>query len=474
MSSESTDIIKVLVVDDEPGFLRIAEKALKGEGCDVVTSDGAEEALEHLESRFFDVVVSDVKMPGMDGIEFLQKLREDRPTVEVVMVSGHADAQMAIEVMKLGAFDFLLKPLELEDLIRVVTRAARKGYLERRNIVLKKELERTKGAGNIVGISDEMADVRTFVTRASSSDMPVLITGESGTGKELVAQAIHEHSLRRNQPFVIVDGATLRRELIDSELFGHEKGAFTGAITRKAGLFEVADKGTVFLDEIGELSSENQASLLRVLETGTFRPVGSVKEVHTDVRIISATNRAIDKAVSTGDFRQDLYFRLKGLTLAIPPLRQRPDDIAPLVEYYLDYYNRQCSCSVRISKEALAELTKYRWPGNVRELRHVVELAALLASENADSQACITPDHLPDDLGRMPESEAVTTEHGWSIKVPEQQPTYADFRNYCDHAYISKLLTEFAGNKQQVARILKVSPSVLYSKLHALGLFTKE
>ncbi|MBN2380081.1 sigma-54-dependent Fis family transcriptional regulator [candidate division WOR-3 bacterium] len=470
MSPESADRLKILVVDDEPGFLRIADKALRGEGCEVTTADNTTQALEYLESRFFDVVVSDVKMPGMDGIELVRKLRVQRPTLEVVMVSGHADARMAIEVMKLGVFDFLLKPLEIEDLIRVVFRAARKGYLEKRNLVLEKELQRSKGTATILGASAEIEQVRAFVARAASSDLPVLITGESGTGKELVAQAIHEQSPRHNQPLVIVDSSTLRRELIDSELFGHEKGAFTGAITRKAGLFEVADKGTVFLDEIGELSSENQASLLRVLETGTFRPVGSVKEIYTDVRIIAATNRDIQKCVSDGEFREDLYYRLKGLILHIPPLRQRPCDVGPLVEHFLDRYNEKTSGSVKVSKAALCEFEKYKWPGNVRELRHVVELAALLACEE---ETMIEPLHLPQELQGAAQSGASSLQTGWSIPVPDSNPTFREFQLTCEHAYISRLLAEFGGNKQKVARALDISPSVLYAKLEKLGLYHK-
>jgi DNA-binding NtrC family response regulator len=471
-ATPSEDKIKVLVVDDEPGCLKVTEKALSLEGCEVVTAKSAEEAMERLETRFFDVVVSDVKMPGMGGLELLRKLAEERPTFEVVMISGHADAKMAIEVMKLGAFDFLLKPLNIEDLSRAVGRAARHGRLQRHYLALEQELARTKGLGNIVGESDELAEVRTSIKRAAASDIPVLITGESGTGKELVAQAIHTSSRRCNRPLVVVDGSTLRTELLASELFGHEKGAFTGAASKKPGLFEVADKGSVFLDEIAELSADNQAALLRVLETGVFRPVGSVHEIHTDVRIIAATNQNIQRLVEEGGFREDLYYRLKGFSISIPPLRERTQDIPLIAEHFLTRYNVQAKTDVKISAEALRILKAYSWPGNVRELRHTIELSALLATEEEED---IEPHHLPEEIKRGGKDEIIPSSRlGWRIDIPSEKPTLADFKNYCERAYISRLLKMFGGNKAKVGRVLGISPSVLYSKLRKLGLMEED
>jgi DNA-binding NtrC family response regulator len=430
------DLIKVLVVDDEPGVLQITEKALSLEGCEVHTAKNAEEAVEYLETGFFDVVVSDVKMPGMDGIELLGKIREERPTQQVVMISGHASAKMAIEIMKLGAFDFILKPLDIDDLSRAVKRAAKHGQLQRQYIALEQELVRTKGLGKIVGESDGIAKVHTSIKRAAASDLPVLITGESGTGKELVAQAIHASSSRSNCPLVVVDGSTLRTELLASELFGHEKGAFTGAARKKPGLFEVADKGSVFLDEIAELSGGNQAALLRVLETGAFRPVGSVHEIHTDVRIIAATNQNIQSLVESGGFRQDLYYRLKGFSINVPPLRERAEDISLIAEHFLTRYNARAKTDVKISDEALAVLKAYSWPGNVRELRHTIELSALLATEE---ESDIKPHHLPEEIKGGGEDEIISSSSsGWRIDIPEEQPSFADFKNYCEHTYIAR------------------------------------
>jgi DNA-binding NtrC family response regulator len=466
-----TEPIRVLVVDDEPGFLKITSRILTNQGCEVIAAGSAEEAVEHLETKFFDVVLSDVRMPGMNGIELLRKLADERPTQQVVMISGHASTEMAVQVMKLGAFDFLIKPFEADDLVRTVQQAAERTGLQRRNLVLQEELARIKGLGNIVGESEAIKEILSFISRAATSDMPVLITGESGTGKELVAQAIHAASARSSHPMVVVDGSTLRTELLASELFGHEKGAFTGAARKKPGLFEIADRGSIFLDEIGELSVDNQAALLRVLETGTFRPVGSIREVCTDVRIIAATNQDVRKAAASGELREDLYFRLKGLAIHVPALRTRADDIQPVAEHFLARHNVKANTGIRISNIALIALESYSWPGNVRELKHVIELAALLASEEGSD---IETRHLPEEIrgNEIVEGDEAAAS-GWTIHVPQGNPTLADFRDYCEQRYISRLLREFKGNKTQVRRALDISSSVLYPKLRRLGFVDK-
>ncbi|MBN2380741.1 sigma-54-dependent Fis family transcriptional regulator [candidate division WOR-3 bacterium] len=456
-----TELIRVLLVDDEVSFLEATSAALKGRQCDVTTSVNAQQAIEHLESRFFDVIVLDVQMPGMDGLALLKKLSDERPTLKVVMLTGHATVEMAIEAMKLGAFDFLLKPAKIEDLLKVVRRAAERGELERRNIALEEELERTKGSGRIVGESSGIKKIREFILTAASADLPVLITGETGTGKELVAQAIHAGSARSSHQLVIVDGSTLREELLASELFGHEKGAFTGAVKKKVGLFEVADRGSIFLDEIGELSAANQTSLLRVLESGRFRPVGAVREVSTDVRIIAATNKDIKAAVGKGGFREDLFYRLNGLSIDVLPLRERRDDIPLLAQYFLDLTNSASGTTVKLSKDAQDSFLNYDWPGNIRELKYVIERAVLLARKTGE----IGPSHLPEDVAK--------TDKGTISIVgdfTQDRPTLSELQERYERFYIESLIEEYKGNKSKVARVLGISRSVLYEKLGRLGM----
>lgn len=453
------DNIRTLVVDDEESFLELIKETLSPLGCEVVTALNSEKALEELETRFFDVVVLDVKMPGMDGLQLLKNLNRERPTLQVIMLTGHGTVPMAVEAMRLGAFDFLMKPVEVEDLMRSINRAVKMSNLERRNIALQSELNRTKGSGFIVGESEAVARMNEFIERAASTDMPVLITGESGTGKELVARAIHEKGQRAKSPLVVVDASTLREELIASELFGHERGAFTGAVTKKVGLFEVADRGSIFLDEIGDISPANQAALLRVIETGTFKPVGSVKDVTTDVRVIAATNKKIKESVAKGEFREDLYYRLNGLTIHVAPLRERDSDIELLARYFLDVVNRSWAAKLSLSNQAIDALNAYHWPGNVRELKYVIERAALLA--RGKNQIDLT--HIQDDVtasaGGLGEKDTLT----------EDNPPLEILQERYERPYIKRLLAEFDGNKSKVARVLGISPSTLYSKLHRMG-----
>lgn len=455
------DLIKVLLVDDEKLFLETTSRALASRGCDVVCASSAPEALKELESRFFDAVVLDIRMPGMDGLELLRKLSRERPTQQVVMVTGNASVPMAVEAMKLGAFDFLLKPCKVDDMMRILNRAADRARLERRNIALEDQLERSMGSGQIVGTSAGIQNVHDFIQTAASTDLSALIIGESGTGKELVARSIHAHSRRAGNSFVVVDGATLRDELIASELFGHEKGAFTGAVRKKAGLFEIADRGSIFFDEIAELSPANQAALLRVIEYGTFRPVGGVAEVQVDVRIIAATNKDIKKGASEGKFREDLFFRLNGLSLLIPPLRERRTDIPLLARHFLERYNVSAPIEIELSQQALHGLMNYDWPGNVRELGYVIERAALLAREEGK----IKLSHLPEEIkGIEPVAEAD------KFDLTRDRPSLSELQDRYEAEYIGRLLSELAGNKSEVARVLGISRSVLYEKLHRLNL----
>jgi len=484
MSSEtSNDSIRVLVVDDEEVFREMTAQTLNTKGFKVVTAASGEEGLEKLDSQFFDVVLLDILMPGMDGLELLRKLSAERPTQQVVMLTGHASISTAIEAMKLGAFDFLIKPAKLEDLMITIQRAAERGQMQRRTLVLETELQRSKGSGRIVGESQAVKKVLESIEKAALTDLPVLITGESGTGKELVARAIHAKSKRASHSLVVVDGSTLHEQLLASELFGHEKGAFTGAVSKKVGLFEVADRGSLFLDEIGDLSTPNQVALLRVIEYGTFRPLGTTKELHTDVRIIAATNKDIDKAVESGELREDLYYRLKGLTIDVPPLRERRTDIPLLAEYFLKQAIASVKTPVKLSKEALQALVSYNWPGNIRELSHVIQLAALFAIEEGE----IKLRHLPEEIrkkkqgkssmdGNLPQgSIQKDSNHDEENSLPQGESgttleSLNEFRGRCEHGYIKKVLGQFDGNKSQASKVLGISRALLYKKLRLLGL----
>lgn len=470
-SNNANDLIRVLLVDDEKVFLKLTSQALDELECEVEVASSGSEAMTQLESRFFDVVVLDIRMPGMDGIEVLRKLQKERPTQQVVMLTGQATLSTAIEAMKLGAYDFLIKPCRIDDLRRVIENAAERGRLQRDNIALKEDLERTVGPGEIVGESDKIKEVREFIRRAALSDLPVLLTGESGTGKELAARAIHRQSKRAKHSLVVVDGSTLRAELLVSELFGHEKGAFTGAVSKKVGLFEVADRGSIFLDEIGELSNANQAALLRVIEYGTFRPLGAVSEVRTNVRIITATNKDIKKAVEGKEFREDLYYRLNGLAFTMPALREFKSDIPVIARHYLDLWNSARGTGVTISNKASQALESYHWPGNVRELRFVVELAALQAL----SKGVIELNHLPEEVCKpsadlFPEAQktAGSPADNWNISITALDLSLEAFRDICEKDYIQRLLTRFNDNKSKVARVLGISRSMLYERLRLL------
>lgn len=480
MTTLHTEGIRVLLVDDEEVFVEMTAETLKLKSFKVETAATAKEALSKLDSQFFDVVLLDVRMPGMDGLAVLRRLNSEHPTQQVVMLTGQATVQMAIEAMKLGAFDFLTKPAKLDDLIITIQRAAERGQLLRRNIVLEKELERSKGLNLIVGESEAVKRLFPLMEKAALTDLPVLVTGESGTGKELVARGIHTQSKRSANPLIVVDASTLHENLLASELFGHEKGAFTGAVQKKVGLFEVADRGSIFLDEIGELSAANQTALLRVIEYGTFRPIGSLKEVKTDVRIIAATNKNLESEVAAGMFREDLYYRLKGLIIPVPPLRERRGDIPLLVEHFLTRFRSSVKTPLNISKEVLQVLMSYNWPGNIRELKHVIELAALFAIEEGE----IMNYHLPEEITKKKKSCEINSD---LQEFPRNAPSVngetppatsegtslsslEDFRNNKERTYIKNVMDQFGGNKSRVAKALGISRALLYKKIRILGL----
>jgi len=445
--------LRVLLADDEETFRRILIRELTDMGFEVRGVAGGREALRCLGEEDFELVLLDVKMPDMDGLSVLKALKEGHPLTEVVMLTGHGTIDDAITAIRNGACDYLTKPCKLEELEAVLLKAAEKRELRCRNRVLNQELSRRDGSDKFLGRSPKLEAVLRLIGKVAESDSTVLIQGESGVGKELAARAVHRQSPRRDQPFIVVDCTSLQEDLLQNELFGHEKGAFTGALSQKHGLFEVADKGTVFFDEIGEMTLSLQAKLLRVMETGTFRRVGGLKDIQVDARIIAATNRDLKERSSTGLFRDDLYYRLNVFSITIPPLRERVEDIELLANHFLQSRIVPGRGKIAIAPQAMQFLKLYHWPGNVRELRNVIERALILAEDD-----CIDTEHLPGSLH---------TRTAPLFDYPEGQlPTLEQ----AEKLYIGRLLRENAGNRARVAKILDISERNLYRKIKEYGL----
>ncbi|MBW2074918.1 MAG: sigma-54-dependent Fis family transcriptional regulator [Deltaproteobacteria bacterium] len=384
----------ILIVDDEKNYLVVLSAFLSGEGYETLTADNAHRALEILASTDLDLVLTDMKMPSMDGIELLRHIKEEHPDLPVVMMTGYGTVEKAVEAMQLGAFNFILKPFQNETLKQIVKKAVDAYSVLKENRRLVEALETKYHFDNIIGKSKPMQAIFDTIQKIAHTKATVLITGESGTGKELIAKAIHFNSPRRNKPFVAISCAALTETLLESELFGHEKGAFTGATAMKKGRFELADGGTLFLDEIGEVPASVQVKLLRVLEEMTFERVGGTRTIAVDVRLIAATNKDLKAEVEQHRFREDLYFRLNVVHIKLPPLRERSEDIPLLIAHFVNKYAREANKGeMTISPEAMRFLCNHRWPGNVREFEHAIERAVLLSKGNE-----ITLDDLPNDL----------------------------------------------------------------------------
>jgi DNA-binding NtrC family response regulator len=441
-SRERARSISVLVVDDERPTRLLMEKELPRAGYTVTTAESGEEALERLRAADFDVILLDLKMPGIGGMEALRRIRESGAAGEVVILTGHPDVDSAIAAMKLGAYDYLTKPFKLSELEEILRRAAERRRLERENTALRRMVAQREPAPVLVGKSQAMAALLATIGRIAASDANVLIQGESGTGKGLVARMIHEQSARRDGPFLVINCSAFPEQLLESELFGHEKGAFTGAAAVKPGLFEVAEGGTLLLDEVGETSAAMQAKLLQVLDTRELRRVGGTRVHRVDVRIIAATNKDLAQEVQARRFREDLYYRLNVISLTMPPLRERKEDIPPLVEHFLARFGTEYPRK-SVSPEALQLLTDYAWPGNVRELANTIERLLILAPGNV-----IGPDDLPADL-RIPGGPA-----GGPSSLAEM-----------GRLHLMRILKETGGKKMQAARLLGVDIKTLNQKI---------
>jgi DNA-binding NtrC family response regulator len=453
--------VRILVVEDERA-IRIALKGLlTREGYSVELAEDGEEAVTRLERERFDLVLTDLALgAGLDGMAVLERTRALQPHTAVVMITAHGNEQVAVLAMKAGADDYVPKPFD-NDEIRVVLRRALDRYqLERENERLRERIQRDYGVGNLVGAGRAMEGVFQTIQKVAETDLTVLIRGESGTGKELVAQALHDASNRKQGAFIAVNCAAINRELVESELFGHEKGAFTGADRRREGRFEAANDGTIFLDEIGDMAPETQAKVLRVLEERTLERVGGTKTVEVDVRVVAATHRDLEQAVREGRFREDLYYRLKVVEVELPPLRERREDIAALADRFLTQVaERLDRDKKRLADDALACLARHDWPGNVRELRNTIEQAAVLSSG-----VVISADDL--NLGEPPRSvagEAIDTAIPFS---ESKRRAVDDF----ERQYLLRALRENDGNVSRTANAIGMVRQSLQQKIRELGL----
>jgi len=448
----------VLVVDDEPGVRSSVKMVLDGV-CVVLEASDGPAALEAVRSGDVDVCLLDVRLPGMEGIEVLKRLKRLDTGLEVVLVTAVRTLRTAVEAMKLGAYDYLPKPFSVEDLRSVVNRALERRALQREVRYLRDELARREGFDQLVGRSPAMRRVYEIVRQIADTTATVLITGESGTGKELIARAIHRQGGRRDRPFVAVNCAALPAELLESELFGHERGAFTGAHARKLGKFEMAHTGTLLLDEVGSLRLDLQPKLLRVLQEREIERVGGSRAIGIDVRIIAATNADLRQAVAAGRFREDLFYRLHVVPIAVPPLRHRREDVAPLARHFMAKYARQFGKTVTdLSPGALGALERYHWPGNVRELENIVARSVALASEPT-----VQLDQIPLDVALAP-AEATA----------EDQLNLREARHDVERLLILRALDRAGGNQTVAARLLGMHRNTLLVKLAQLGLRAPE
>src|SRR5688500_5958501 len=449
----------ILIVDDEPGVRSALGGVLSDEGYNVDAVDSGEACLDRLSRRVFDVVVLDVWLPGMDGLATLARMRERQVDAQVVIISGHGNVESAVRAIKMGAFDFVEKPLSLEKTVLVVRNALRQRHLEAENLALR---ARVDAQHTMVGDSAGMMRLREQVAMAAPTNGRVLIFGENGTGKELVARNIHALSLRRSGPFVEVNCAAIPEELIESELFGHVRGAFTGAVADRRGKFELAHGGTIFLDEIGDMSLKTQAKVLRVLQEQVMEAVGGSTRIRVDARVLAATNKDLRAEIRAGRFREDLYFRLNVVPISVPPLRERRDDIPVLADHFMAILAREYGRRAkRFEAEAVEALQRYAWPGNVRELRNVIErLMIMVPGDRVTSR----------DLLFLDRSAGVTIA---TDGATEPLMPLHDARDDFERQYILRALAAHHGNISRTAEALGVERSNLYRKMRSFGIAPK-
>jgi two-component system, NtrC family, response regulator HydG len=448
--------LKILVVDDEPGHRIMLRAVLAQEGYTVTEVPDGTDAVRAVGKEAFDLILLDIRMTTMDGIEALTEIRKISPFVPVLIMTAYASVKTAVEALKAGAFDYLTKPLDVEELKLLIEKALEHYHLRAENAVLRERLGDRFNFSRIIGRSAKMKVLLDTLAMVAPSDATVLLMGESGTGKEVVANAIHHNSPRASQPFIKVACAALPEALLESELFGHEKGAFTGAVARREGRFQLAHRGTIFLDEVGEMGPATQTKLLRVLQERAFEPLGSARTVVVDIRVIAATNRDLEADVKEGRFREDLFYRLNVVPLVMPPLRERKEDIPPLADHFLALFREKNRKPIQaISGKAVDLLVRYDWPGNIRELENVIERAVILARDEA-----IFPADLPPQIRMLSEEGekgGFVLPSGISLDTMER-------------AMIVKTLDETGGNRTRTAEILGINRRTLQNKLKQYAL----
>lgn len=445
---------KILIVDDDKSVCNFISEILNNKGYSVLAAGDGIEAIEIMENEEVCIVISDLQMPGMDGIELLKRIKKERPDIEVIIMTGDGTIETAVEAMKLGAFDYIMKPLSLDHLLLLIDRIYEKRKLLNENIYLLEELSKNYHFDNIVGQSPQMIKLYEEIKQVSKTDATVLLTGDSGTGKELLASAIHYSSQRKSKPFVKLSCAALPEGIIESELFGHEKGAFTSALYSKKGRFELANEGTLFLDEIGDLPLSTQVKLLRVLETKEFERVGGTQTIKVNIRLISATNQNLEKMMAEKKFRDDLFYRLNVVSINIPRLNERNSDIELLANHFLHKYSIETNKRIDgISKKAMALLKTHPWPGNVRELENAIERAVVFCQDNIIKQ-----EHLPNHIMKWSDSKGI------SLNIPSKYLAVAE------KTLITNVIDETNGNMKKASDILGISRGTLYSKMKKLGI----
>ncbi|MCD6320555.1 MAG: sigma-54-dependent Fis family transcriptional regulator [Candidatus Desulfofervidaceae bacterium] len=444
----------ILIVDDEESICQALTGILTDEGYEVISALNAVEAFKKIEEESPDLILLDIWLPDIDGLEVLQKIKEQNPHIPVIMISGHGNVETAVKAMKLGAYDFIEKPLSWENTIPPVTNALKLFRLTEENIALR---EKVSFRFDLTGQSKAMQRVKEQIRRVAPTNASVLITGENGTGKELVARAIHYYSKRAHGPFIEVNCAAIPDDLIESELFGHEKGAFTGAHTRKRGKFDLAHGGTLFLDEIGDMSSKTQAKVLRVIQEQRFERVGGTKTIQVDVRIVAATNKNLEEEINKGNFRADLYYRLNVVPIEVPPLRERKEDVPLLVEEFLKEFASEIHLGQKkIDEEALHLLMQYDWPGNVRELKNIIERLVIMTPGEV-----ITAKDIPESIAKRKEHSSVDF---FSID------NFKEAKTLFEREYLRKKLKEYNGNISLTAQAIGLERSHLSKKLKTYGL----
>lgn len=449
---------RILILDDEENMLHMLKTILTKEGYNIATAANGIEGLKKIESNSFDTILCDLRMPEMDGLSFLKALKEKNNQSTIIMMSAYGTVDLAIEAMKLGAYDYISKPFKPDEVILTLKKAEERERLKKENILLKKKIKKEFGIENTITKNDKMLQIFETIHKISDYDTSVLITGESGTGKELIAKAIHYHSTRSNKPFIAINCGAIPENLLESELFGYIKGAFTDAHQNKKGLFEEANGGTLLLDEIGELPSTLQVKLLRVLQEGEIRKLGDTKQIKLDVRIIAATAKDLAQEVRKENFREDLFYRLNVIQIDLPPLRERREDIPLLVNHFIKRYNEKHHLKVKnISSSALNLLLEHDWQGNIRELENAIERAVILSEGNR-----IEPSALPSDIRKSKtgeEEEASGDEY--SIKK---------IHRIMEEQLIRKALDKTKGNRTHAAKLLEISHPALLSKMKAFGI----